>query len=135
MSEQSGLHAHSPVTAGLAYVCRYLADICQVLDPDGRNPGGRGLLVVRRVMDAVRAGADLRAPLDGLHAALLDAGDPRGVWGATRTLVPAGVDTGVPFEPVYACPHDHCSGHSIATAAAISFTCALTRQPLRRDML
>jgi hypothetical protein len=124
-----------PVAAGLAYVCRYLQDICEVLRPDGGEPGGRVPLVVRRVADAARAGGDLRGPLDDLHAALLDAGDPRGVWGAARALMPAGADAGVPFEPVYACPHDHCSGHSVATAAAISFTCTLTSQPLRGEIL
>jgi hypothetical protein len=122
-------------TVGLSYVCRNLADICEVLSLDGSVPAGRVPLVVRRVADAARTGADLREPLDRLHRALLDVGDPRGVWGAARALMPAGVDNGVPFEPVYACPHGHCSGHSAGTAATISFICALTRQPLRRDML
>lgn len=135
MGHQPGQQAQPPVAAGLAYVCRYLADICEVLRPDGGDPGGRDPLVVRRVADAARTGTDLRAPLDELHAALLNAGDPRGVWSAARTLMPAGLDTDVPFERVYACPHGHCSGHSTATAIAISFTCPLTRQPLRGGIL
>jgi hypothetical protein len=87
------------------------------------------------VANAVRIGADLREPLEALHAALLDAGDPRGVWGAARALMMTGLATDVPFEPVYACPHAHCSGHDIATATAISFMCTLTNQPLRKETL
>jgi hypothetical protein len=124
-----------PAAAGLAYVCRYLEEICEVLRPDGCVDPAHRAPVVRRVLDAARMGADLGGPLNALHAALLHAGDPRGVWGAARALVPAGVDTGVPFEPVYVCPHGHCSGHSTAAAAAISFTCAVTRQPLRTEIL
>lgn len=139
MSQQPDQQAQPPmvpVAAGLAYVCQHLRDICEVLRPDsGGDPGQRDPLEVRRVTDAARTGADLRGPLEALHAALLAVGDPRGVWGAARTLMLTGLATDIPFEPVYACPHDHCSGHSIATAAAISFTCTLTRQSLRKETL
>lgn len=121
-----------PVAAGLAYACRYLKDIREVLRPDGDQ---RDPLEIRRVADAVRTGADLRGPLEALHGALLAAGDPWGVWGAARALMMTGLDADVPFEPMCACPHDHCSGHSIVTATAISFTCTLTRQPLRSEAL
>jgi hypothetical protein len=138
MSQQPDQQAQLPVVpvaAGLAYICRYLKDICEVLGPDSGDPSQRYPLEVRRVADAVRTGADLSGPLEALHEALLKVGDPRGVWGTTRTLMMTGLTTDVPFEPVYACPHDHCSGHDIDTATAISFTCTLTHQPLRKETL
>jgi hypothetical protein len=123
------------VAAGLAYVCRYLKDICEVLRPDSSDHGQRDPLEVRHVADAVRTGADLRGPLEALHTSLQVAGDPRGVWSGARALMMTGLATDVPFEPVYSCPHDHCSGHSVTTATAISFTCTLTHQPLRKEAL
>ena len=138
MNEQGGQQAQPPtvpVAVGLTYVCRHLEDICEVLALDGDEHDGRVPPVVRRVAQAARAGEDLREPLDRLHAALLNAGDPRGIWGATRALLPSGIEADLPFEPVYSCPHGHCSGYSTESAAAALFVCALTRQPLARDML
>lgn len=138
MGQELGQQAQPPVVpaaAGLAYVCRYLRDICEVLRPGSSDPGRQAPLEVRQVVEAVRAGADLSGPLEALHAALRRVGDPQGVWGSARALMPAGVDGDVPFERVYACPHGHCLGHSAETASAISYTCMLTREPLRGEAL
>jgi hypothetical protein len=83
-------------------VCQYLRDICEVLRPGSGDPGRRPPLEVRRVAEALRAEADLAGPLETLHAALRYAGNPQGVWGSARPLMPVGVDSDVPFERVYA---------------------------------
>jgi len=124
-----------PIAVSLAYVCHYWNDIREVLTPDIGDGNRRDPVPMRRLADAVRTGADLRGPLEAVHTALQDADDPLGVWGAARTKILAGVDRGVPFEPVYSCPRSLCAGHIFDTAAAISFTCALTGQPLRKDTL
>jgi hypothetical protein len=137
LRQQPNLHALQPpsaVAAGLAYACQYLDDICEVLRAAGTAGQGRPT-EVRHVAEAVRTGADPRGPLEALHAALLGAGDPRGVWGAARNLMMTGLADNVPYEPVYTCPNGLCSGHDAAAATAISFTCALTRQPLRKESL
>ena len=62
MGQEPGRQAKLPVVsaaAGLAYVCRYLKDICEVLRPGSGDPGRQAPLEVRRLAEAVRTGADL----------------------------------------------------------------------------
>lgn len=120
------------VADGLAYVCGSLDSLHAVLPGDEQSP-------LRRLLAAVRADQDPAGPLEALHAALLAAGDPLGVWGHARSqsrAVPmTGVDERRPFEPIYLCPQGRCSGRRVDKTTTFPLTCAITGQELRRDQL
>lgn len=131
MSEET--HQRSVrVAEGLAYVCRNLDSLHAVLPGDEQSP-------LRRLLAAMRADHDQAGPMEALHAALLAAGDPLGVWGharsESRAVSIAGADGGRPFEPIYLCPQGRCSGRRVDKTTTFPLTCAITGQHLRRDHL
>ncbi|MEU9247788.1 hypothetical protein [Streptomyces sp. NPDC048385] len=113
---------------GLAYVCAHLDDLRRRLEGAGDATALRDLLA------AVRDGQEAAGPLRALHNALLGAGDARGVYGATRSFRPAGIDGTATAETVYLCPADRCSRYAWPESSAAPL-CEATGQRLRRGRL
>ncbi|HUY48328.1 MAG TPA: hypothetical protein VMV92_21790 [Streptosporangiaceae bacterium] len=113
---------------GLAYVCAHLDDLRRHLQSTG------DVTALRDLVAAVRGGQEVTGPLRALHDALLGAGDARGVYGATRSLRPAGIDDTATTETVYLCPADRCSRYAWPESSAAP-RCEAIGQELRRGRL
>lgn len=123
--------ADGPDADALAYVCDQWSDLRAVLRAHRGTPAADQTLV--SLAQAVLDGSDTTEILRDLHAALRAAGDPLGVFGHARSAQVVGVDG--PYEIVYLCPVNHCSGRSWAAAAAGEPTCAVAGRTLRRERL
>jgi hypothetical protein len=114
----------------VAYLCDQLGHIRATLEAHSRE----GTAPLERLLAALRDGADLSAPLDALHEALLAAGDAAGIHGRTRGLTPHGVNPAMPDEWVLLCPTDQCSRFKWPDGPEAS-RCRISDQPLRRERL
>ncbi len=125
----------------MAWVCERLETLRQDLGrgghPDQQGDGDPEPL--RLVLEAFTAGANLAEPLEDLHTALLDVGDPLGLWGQVRSghrgVNLAGTHDGTPFEPVYPCPLGRCSGRTPDNTTVFPLVCAITGRELRQKTL
>lgn len=99
--------------------------------------GDAGL--VDRAVEALRGDTAVTTALDELDAALQSAGDPHGLYGASRAprdlFNAAGLAPAVPGESVYLCPAARCSRHWLPDGAATVPQCAVSGTALRRHRL
>ena len=138
MSQEEHQPAY-PIANGLASACERLETIRR----DLRRSSGQELQQdpepLQRLVEAFRSGSDLAAPLQGLHDALLNAGDPTGVWGhvqpGSRGVSLAGNDPDMPFEVVYRCPLGRCAGRSPDNTTIFPLMCALSGKELIQKTL
>jgi hypothetical protein len=119
-----------PVADGLASVCERLETIRRDLHRRNPEEQRQDPDPVLGITEAIREGSDLADPLQGLHTALLKAGDPTGVWGhvqpSTREVTLVGDDPGMAFEVVYRCPLGRCSGRTPDNTTTFPMICALS---------
>jgi hypothetical protein len=138
VTEEQGPEADRTADA-LAYVCARL-DWLRSL-PLGNGPTAQSPL--QQLLDAVRRGQDVSAHLDALHTAVQSAGDALGVRGARgharrgegSGLNLAGIDGRAPFEHLYLCPADRCSGRRPDRTTVFPLICGITGERLRRERL
>lgn len=128
-----------PVADGLASVCERLETIRRDLRRGSQEEQQQDPAPIRRVMEAFLDGGDLADPLQGLHTALLKAGDPTGVWGhvqpSSRSVSLVGNTPDVPFELVYRCPLGRCAGRSPDNTTIFPLICALSGRELIQKTL
>jgi hypothetical protein len=114
----------------LAYVCDQLGSIRAALE--AHSPEGAASL--ERLLAALRDGADLAAPLNVLHEALLAAGDAAGIHARARGLHAQGANAATPEEWVLLCPTGQCSRYAWPDGPDTP-RCRISDQPLREERL
>jgi hypothetical protein len=120
------------VATALAYVCGSLPELYEMLGDDGTDPSSP----LARLVAAARSDQDVAAPLEAVHSAVQDAGDPAGVHGAAGTR--GGESNGLePLQIVHRCPLGRCTGRPESVLSDAPPVCSIDpdRRALRRERL
>lgn len=125
---------------GLAYVCRHLDELRELLGDDGSDPS-TALMRLVAVLQGGASGQAAKAPelagvLEEVHAQVQAAGDVLGVYGSGSSRG-GGLSGMEVLQFVYRCPLGRCAGrlaHEVAQAQPVC-TVSEARQSLIRERL
>ncbi|MGW3247395.1 hypothetical protein [Streptomyces sp. NPDC001070] len=132
---RGGRRTTEQIADGIARVCENAERMRATLEPGPADDLRR----LEELLIALHDGTDPADLLETVHRALRRAQDAMGVFGSVRdasTVTLAGIDAGLPGEPVLLCPR---AGHPCARYAwpgpEGTPVCHVTGTPLRRTTL